>query len=517
MAINFLTGVSLNKNQLIQAQIENQISDAAVGASPVAGQIYFNTTDDVLKIYTGAAWAEVGGGVISLGTANSTFVSLANSGTAADPILTASLSASGTPTAAKFLSGGNTWGTPAGTYSWTIATPQANGLVNSGDTINFNGGTNITTSYTSATNTLLINHDATTRTDTTSALNASAFPLVDSITTNATGHVTAVNIKTVTIPTTPNYYVDSISFNTADGVLTLGRSGLGDLTEDLDGRYGLINSQTVTLTGDITGSGTTSIATTISAGAVDFSMLNAAAVVTEGEGIPSNDNDTTVPTSAAVKNYVDQSNIGQSIFQGGYDAFTNTPDLDVAPSTLIKKGWFWAVTVTGSFFSEEVQPGDMIYANIDNPGAVYANFTVVQSGQDIAGAGASDGSTTKGVAGFNSAHFNVSSTGWVSSDIYSGGAGIGIVPSGGVAATFLKGDGTWGVSSKAYTISASTSITYPVTMVIANKNDVMIQLVDTITNETVYADVDRISVTQATISFASVPTNPVRVLVQKIG
>jgi hypothetical protein len=73
----------------------------------------------------------------------------------------------------------------------------------------------------------------------------------------------------------------------------------------------------------------------------------------------------------------------------------------------------------------------LIYANIDNPGATFANWTVVQSGQDIAGEGASDGATTKGIAGFNSAHFNVTANGWVSSDIYAGGSVLGIVPSGG--------------------------------------------------------------------------------------
>ena len=40
-------------------------------------------------------------------------------------------------------------------------------------------------------------------------------------------------------------------------------------------------------------------------GAIDVSDLNSSAVITESEGISSNDNDTTIPTSAAVKDYVD--------------------------------------------------------------------------------------------------------------------------------------------------------------------------------------------------------------------
>jgi hypothetical protein len=160
---------------------------------------------------------------------------------------------------------------------------------------------------------------------------------------------------------------------------------------------------------------------------------------------------------AASKYYVDQSNLGQSVFQGGYNAATNTPNLDVSPSNAIKKGWFWAVTDTGDFFAEEVQPGDLIYANQDNPGATFANWTVVQSGQDIATAGASDGATVKGIAGFNSAHFNVTANGWVSSDIYGGGSTLGIVPSGGGGTTFLRGDGTWVTPTDSVTsVEAST-------------------------------------------------------------
>jgi hypothetical protein len=47
--------------------------------------------------------------------------------------------------------------------------------------------------------------------------------------------------------------------------------------------------------------------------------------------------------------------------------------------------------------------------------------------------------------------------------------------------------------------------------------DVIIQLFDITTGETVYADVDRISTSQATITFASTPTNSIRVLVQQIN
>jgi hypothetical protein len=69
-----------------------------------------------------------------------------------------------------------------------------------------------------------------------------------------------------------------------------------------------------------------------------------------------------------------------------------------------------------------------------------------------------------------------------------------------------------GQTSYATTITDTATITHGL-----GTKDVIIQLYDVTTDETVYADVDRISTTQATITFASTPTNSIRVLVQKIG
>ena len=64
----------------------------------------------------------------------------------------------------------------------------------------------------------------------------------------------------------------------------------------------------VALTGDVTGTlatGTSAVATTIAAGAVDFAMINQGDLITQAETITSNDSETKIPTTAAVKNYVD--------------------------------------------------------------------------------------------------------------------------------------------------------------------------------------------------------------------
>ena len=64
----------------------------------------------------------------------------------------------------------------------------------------------------------------------------------------------------------------------------------------------------------------------------------------------------------------------------------------------------------------KVEVGDFIFANAaitasSDPAA--SAYTIVQSDANIAGAGATDGATEKGVAGFDSANFAVSASGWV--------------------------------------------------------------------------------------------------------
>ncbi len=375
MAINFLNTVDLNKNQLNNAAIQNLGADPATG---VLGQVYYNTTDSVLKICVTASTA--------------------------------------TPTNAVWASvSGDLTGLIAGTY---INIDNPDGPIPT------------------------INHDLTTRSNTTSTASPASgatFTALDSITTNTTGHVTAVNTKTVTLPPEFNekYTLPVTAGTVAPGAPTSGKISLTGSTDgvvstvEFIGTTGRIDvtsvnqnngSITIDLTDDVTIADDLTVSgkiTQIQTG--ETNTLSSPLDMGGSTGSVTPNKILNVATGTAGTDGVNLGQVealvaGLGSFQGGYNAATNSPALSGASNVAVGNGDFYVVTTAGTLFTKVLEVGDFIFANTNiaaNSSPSESDYIFVISDANIAGAGATDGGTQKGVAGFDSANFDVSASGWV--------------------------------------------------------------------------------------------------------
>ena len=87
-------------------------------------------------------------------------------------------------------------------------------------------------------------------------------------------------------------------------------------------------------------------------------------------------------TDAASKDYIDNAVVGGLVYQGGYNAATNTPDLTTSPNSILK-GWTYTVTADGTFFGEQLRVGDVLIAEVNDPSAL-GDWTTVQNNIDLA-------------------------------------------------------------------------------------------------------------------------------------
>ena len=346
--------------------------------------------------------------------------------------------------------------------SWELdgdsGTPQS---IESGDTATFTGGTKITTAV-AASDVLTITHDATTRTDSTSAVTANTFTVLDSIGSDATGHVTGSNLKTVTVTDTNTTSLpiknsagtlqftstdvtglrftasgaSSVVFTAASQLITISSTDTNttyildkaanstDLTFSADGttqdtiQFTQKNTSSVTVTGVTEDVYVFGLADDVTI-ANDLTVTNNLTVSGTGNftgevTVPTATVGTSAPNLAQVELLI----AGVGVFQGAYNASTNTPKLSGATNVALNLGDYFVVSVAGNnggYFAN-LEPGDFIFANADiaagsSPAA--SAYTVVQADANIAGSGTTDSNTQKGVSGFDSANFTVSSNGWV--------------------------------------------------------------------------------------------------------
>ena len=446
MAQKFYNNIDLQQLELLNGTIENQVNDAGAGTG-VDGQLYFDTTDKILKVYdeTLVAWKAVGG--TSTGTVESVAATFAGTGftaTVTDPTTDASIAITANGASTDYINGeGNFIAFPADnntTYALGTAT-----------------GTGVTT---------LTGSDAAT---------------------------TSLKIQ----GTTDEVEV-TVTGTTANGVYTVG------LPDDVT----ITDALTVGGTGEFTGQVTIPV-------------------------LPLAD------TDSASKKYVDDSVVGGLIYQGSYNATTNTPDLDSGTSIAVLKGWTYTVTVEGLFFTEQVRVGDVLISEVDQAAgaSALANWTTVQNNIDLASLtqiGIGNVIPSAAIDQLGIAVAYTTGTAAVGLDI------DGLAAAGSIAATDLVASelalpvynsATPEVSNQKLTVAqivtlatASTSYSLEVTPTAATSytithnlgtRRVIVQLYDKTTLDTFFADVVRTSDNVVTINFDLIPTNNFFVLVQK--
>lgn len=245
---------------------------------------------------------------------------------------------------------------------------------------------------------------------------------------------------------------------------------------------------------------------------------------------------------------------GVGLFQGGYNANTGlTTDLstngslDGASNIALDKGDFFVVTTAGSaFYTETLEVGDLIFANANitaSSSPAITSYTVVIADQNIAGAGTTDGNTQKGVAGFDSANFGVTANGFVTLDDVATAASKGGASKSLSATITAKGLVT-SLTEQNIDITASQVsdfCTAVSTCIGANEQfsanigngsatsyvvnhqlgtDVMVQLFNNSTGDTVYAESVRSSANSGTVTVSTnsaLASNAVKVLVTKVS
>lgn len=304
MAINFLDNIQLNQNQLLGVRIENVTSNPA---SANGGDIIFNSTDKKLKYYNESSWISLPdlGGISGEGEIG------------AIPVFTKStvISSSSLTVSGETLSSGYSTTSVKSLYIQGSILDTASRSGTSGQILSSKGLSGIDWIDAPVGYTKWILSDG-----------ANTQDVSDGNTVVIGG---GTNINTVVGAT------DTVRINLDDSI---------------------------TLAGELVVSGT---AQSSFAGQVTIPTTPAAS------------------TDAASKAYVDSVIAGGLIYQGGYNANKNIPELENPLENNILKGWTYTVTVEGLFFTEQVRVGDLLIAEEDKP-TTLQDWTTVQNNIDLA-------------------------------------------------------------------------------------------------------------------------------------
>ena len=432
--------IQMNKNELQLPVIDNE---ATPPSSPVQGQMYFDTTagDKTMYFYNGTAWIEMdgtGSGVTSVDTSDGTFVNLSpKTATTGAVVVTADLSASGTPGNNVFLRGDNVWATPAGSYtSWTLgATTGSDNEIIDGDDVDIVGTSGIATSIATAGAKSTVTIDLS---DT--AVTPGSYTYA-SLTVDQQGRLTAASSGTA--PVTYTLPVSAGGANSA--IITLDASSGTDSTVTFNGTTNQIaisestgnnGSITVGLPNNVVVAGDL----TVSGGDITLG----------GTGRIQGIDTVSAGTDAASKAYVDGLVTGGLTFKDGFNAGSGAIDgggnLTTGGSRVaISVGDYYVVTTSGSFYgSVSLDDGDSVICKQDAAAGTsdINDWVIVQSDEGVSQFSSGNAVSASSGQAITSQTASVGSV-TVQSFAYDGGTNVGHVPSGGSSSTFLRGDGNW--------------------------------------------------------------------------